>query len=350
MERISKLLESNTAALILTDVNRRYLTGFESSLGYLFISKNEACLFVDGRYILAAEKAVNNAKVECFTRISDSLKKFAERNGITSVICENSITVERYSALCEMLAPITVTADATLNDAVSGFRRKKTATEVESIVKAQRIAERAFEETLNIIKPGIGEREVAAYLEYSMKRLGSEAASFETIAVSGKKSAMPHGVPDGKLIENGDFLTLDFGAVCDGYHSDMTRTVAVGYATDKMRLVYDTVLAAQKAAEKKAAPGVCCADVDRAAREVIEAAGFGDCFTHSTGHGVGVEIHEAPNVSSLNLGVLECGDLITDEPGIYIRNEFGVRIEDMLFVTEKSCENLTKCEKSLIIL
>ena len=222
--------------------------------------------------------------------------------------------------------------------------------EVECVIKAQRIAEKAFQETLNFIKVGVTEREIAAFLEYKMKCYGSEMPSFDTIVVSGVKSAMPHGVPDGKLIEAGDFITFDFGAVINGYHSDMTRTVAVGFATDKMRNVYNTVLNAQLSAEKTVKAGVKCADVDKAAREIIANAGYGKYFTHSLGHGIGLEVHEAPTVSHMCETVLKAGNIISDEPGIYIEGEFGVRIEDMLFVTEDSSKNLTNCEKSLIIL
>ncbi|MBQ1183110.1 MAG: aminopeptidase P family protein, partial [Clostridia bacterium] len=201
-----------------------------------------------------------------------------------------------------------------------------------------------------VARVGVTEREVAAFLEYKMKSYGSEMPSFDTIVVSGVKSAMPHGVPDGKQIEAGDFITFDFGAVVNGYHSDMTRTVAVGLATDKMQIVYDTVLKAQMAAEKMVKSGIKCSAVDKAAREVISNAGYGKYFTHSTGHGIGLEIHEAPTVSQLSESVLEAGNVISNEPGIYIDGEFGVRIEDMLFVTDNGSKNLTNCKKSLIIL
>jgi Xaa-Pro aminopeptidase len=178
----------------------------------------------------------------------------------------------------------------------------------------------------------------------------AEALSFDTIAVSGKNSSMPHGVPSDKAVEDGDFITMDFGAVVDGYHSDMTRTVAVGFVTDEQRLVYDTVLKAQCASLDVIRAGVSCFDADKAARDVIVNAGYGEYFGHGTGHGVGVEIHESPNLSPRSISVLETGNIVTVEPGIYLPGKFGVRTEDMVFVTADGCENLTKSQKSLIVL
>lgn len=350
MIRIAKSLPENTAALVYTPINRRYLTGFESSLGFLLISKDDSCLFVDGRYILAAKRAVKNCRVELFTKISDSLNEFIKKNNIKTLFCEDTITVAELKRFKEMLPCVEVTVNCDLQKNIEEFRVTKSEYEVECIIKAQRIAEKAFQETLNFIKVGVTEREIAAELEYRMKCYGSQMPSFDTIVVSGVKSAMPHGVPDGKLIEAGDFITFDFGAVINGYHSDMTRTIAVGFATDKMRNVYDTVLNAQLSAEKTVKAGVKCADVDKVAREIIANAGYGKYFTHSLGHGIGLEVHEAPTVSQMSETVLKAGNIISNEPGIYIEGEFGVRIEDMLLVTEDGSKNLTNCEKSLIIL
>ena len=350
MKRIADWLPENTAALIFTEVNRQYLSGFSSSLGFLLISKDDSCLFLDGRYILAAKQSVKACRVELFKKVSDSLNDFVKQNGIKTVFCEDTISVAQLGSFRKMLAPIDVIADCGLREYIEELRTTKTDFEVECIVKAQRIAEKAFLDVLNFIKAGVTERDIAAELEYRMKKYGSEKPSFDTVAVAGLKSAMPHGEPDDNVVKNGDFITMDFGATYNGYHSDMTRTVAVGFATDKMQLVYDTVLKAQLAAEKAVKAGIKCSDVDTAARAVIAIAGFGDYFTHSTGHGVGLEIHEAPNVSLVSETELKSGMIISDEPGIYIENEFGVRIEDMLLVTENGSKNLTVCEKSLIIL
>lgn len=183
-----------------------------------------------------------------------------------------------------------------------------------------------------------------------MKRQGAEKESFDTIAVSGKRTSMPHGVPTQKEIEKGDFVTMDFGAVVDGYHSDMTRTVAVGFADDGMKEVYNTVLKSQKAGIAALAVGVKCSDADKVCRDIIKGAGFGEYFTHSTGHGVGLDIHEFPNLSPLSPDTLEKGNVVTVEPGIYIPEKYGVRIEDFGCVTSDDFMDFTESEKELIIL
>ena len=350
MKRLIDWLPQNAAACVFTSVNRQYLTGFESSLGYLMVSKNDACLFVDGRYILAAKQVVKNCRVELFESGLSNVKSFVRDNGIKTVFCEDSVSVAQFNRFVAMFDGAEVTVDGGLREKLTDLRMVKTDYEVECIIKAQRIAEKAFEDVLNYIKVGVAERDVAAELEYRMKKYGSEMPSFDTIAVAGIKSAMPHGVPDSNVIKNGDFITMDFGAVVNGYHSDMTRTVAVGFATDKMQSVYNTVLNAQFAAEKAVRAEAQCCNVDLAAREVIKNNGFGEYFTHSNGHGVGLEIHEKPTVGSSSVDILVSGMVISNEPGIYIEGEFGVRIEDMLLVTEEGSKNLTKCEKSLIIL
>ena len=183
-----------------------------------------------------------------------------------------------------------------------------------------------------------------------MLKNGADGLSFETIAISGKNTSMPHGVPTEKPVEKGDFITMDYGALYRGYHSDMTRTVALGYVSDEQEKVYNTVLEAQKAAAEAVKPGAKCADADAAARQIIEKAGYAEFFTHGTGHGVGIDIHEPPTVSYRSEETLRPGDVVTAEPGIYLPGKFGVRIEDMLYVTENSAENLTEAPKNLIVL
>ena len=179
---------------------------------------------------------------------------------------------------------------------------------------------------------------------------GAEDISFDLITITGKKTSLPHGVPSDDIVKEGDFFTFDIGAVFEGYHSDTPRTVAIGYATDEMQEIYNIVLKAQLAALEKIKVGVLCSEVDKAARDIIDNVGYGKYFGHSTGHGVGLDIHEAPNVSPKSKMVLEKGMIITDEPGIYLPEKFGVRIEDMVCVTEKGCKNFVSLPKELIIL
>ena len=218
------------------------------------------------------------------------------------------------------------------------------------MVAAQRIAERALEDILGEIRPGVTEKEIAARLQYLMLHYGASDMSFDPIVVSGPNGSLPHGVPSEKAIQSGEFVTMDFGCVYHGYCSDMTRTVAVGHVTEEMRAVYETVLAAQAAGIAAARAGVTGRAVDGAARAVIEQAGYGAYFGHSFGHGVGVEIHEAPNASPMNETPLPAGAVISAEPGIYLPGRLGVRIEDVILLTEEGCEDITLAPKELLIL
>ncbi|MBE6761691.1 MAG: aminopeptidase P family protein [Ruminococcaceae bacterium] len=349
IESVRKLLAENQSALIFTPVSRLYLSGFESSLGYLFITKEKTVLFVDGRYIEAAKRNVNSdIEVRLFTKLSEQAKEFLG-DEIKSLLVETSNTVADVKGFEKLFERKIIPSDE-LENTLHSLRLVKNDYEVECVIKAQRMAEKAFEDTLEFIRPGVTEIEIAAELEYRMKLAGSEKISFETIAVSGEKSSMPHGVPDNKIIKSGDFITMDFGATYKDYHSDMTRTVAVGFATDEMKKVYNTVLEANIAAIETVCEGVKASEVDLAARSIIKSAGYGEYFTHSTGHGVGLEIHEAPTVSFKNEKNLASGQIITIEPGIYLEGKFGVRIEDMVVVTKNGCNNLTKANKSLIII
>ena len=246
--------------------------------------------------------------------------------------------------------PCRVTFSKKLEELITSSREIKEAEEIECIKKAQSIAEAAFNHVLTFIKPGVTEKQIALELDFYMLSHGAEAVSFETIAVTGAKSSMPHGVPDDTIVKDGDFITMDFGAVYKGYHSDMTRTVAVCNVSDKQKKIYDIVLKAQENALSVLKSGLSCAQADKAARGIIEDAGYGDYFGHGTGHGVGVEIHEEPSLSPRSKQTLKEGDVVTVEPGIYLPSEFGVRIEDMALITKDGYENLTSAPKELIIL
>ena len=230
------------------------------------------------------------------------------------------------------------------------IRAVKDDTELSAIAMAEKIGDRAFSYILGEIKPGVSEKEIALKLELKMRELGASGLSFDTIVVSGERTSMPHGEPSDKLIENGDFVTMDFGCIFNGYCSDMTRTVAVGSVTDEQRDIYNVVLRAQKTTCDAIKAGMKGSEVDAVARKIISDAGYGECFGHGLGHGVGLEIHEAPTANTRSEEILKPKMLVTIEPGIYIPKKFGVRIEDLSIVTENGIINLTGSEKELIIL
>lgn len=354
MNNLKNLLADKGAgccALIISPENRKYFTGFESSDGFLIVSSDRAVFITDGRYIEAAQKQISNCEVMLLGKTYPQIAEILKEMNCTRLLVESTrMTVSTYNSLKGVLKKIPVSTDTTLDTIINTLRSVKTENEVESIIKAQRIAEDAFQHILKFIKVGVTEKEIALELDFYMLRNGGEGLSFETIAVSGKNSSMPHGVPSNKKIENGDFITMDFGTMINGYHSDMTRTIAVGFATDEMKNVYNTVLKAQQNCLDNIKAGISCKDGDEFARSVIRNAHLGQYFTHSTGHGVGVEIHEFPNLSPASDSILQVGNIVTVEPGIYIPEKFGVRIEDMALITESGCRNLTNADKSLIIL
>lgn len=345
------LKDKDFAALIVSEENRRYFTSFPSTDGFLLVTGEKSIFFTDSRYIEAAEAQCRECdEVLLFDTLKKSIAPVIERLGVKKIAVEAGRMTLAQLAMTASGLDVEFVTDSTLDNAVDSIRIVKNEEEIDLVIKAQRIAEKAFEHMLRFIKCGMTEREIGLELDYFMLRNSAEALSFETIAVSGEKTSMPHGVPGDRKIKAGDFITLDYGAVVGGYHSDMTRTIAVGFATDEMRSVYETVLKAQNAGFAAMRPGAACSDVDKAARDVIKDAGFGKYFGHGLGHGVGVEIHEEPRVSTAGKKILEPGYLITNEPGIYIPGKFGVRIEDMAFITPDGYRNLTECPKELIII
>ena len=357
MSRIDKLksyIENQDQAVLLTnEVNIGYFSGFFHSEGYYLVTKNESYLLVDFRYIEAAQKKSSNCKVVMFKKLTEDLLEILKKEGIKDLVFEaDSITVSRFEAFRKFFAEhkIDCIADKKLCGHIADIRIIKDRSEIDKIQKAQDIAEKAYLETLNYLKPGVSEKEISARLEFLMNIYGAECKSFDLITITGKKTSLPHGVPSDCIVNEGDFFTFDFGAVYEGYHSDTTRTVAIKYATDEMKKIYSIVLKAQLTALEKIKPGVKCCEVDNAARDIIAAEGFGEYFGHSTGHGVGLDIHEAPSVSTKGETVLKSGMIITDEPGIYLPDKFGVRIEDMLCVTDKGYKNFVSLPKELIII
>lgn len=354
MEKIKSLQKilknSDEAILISSPENRRYFTGFPSSDGFLIVTGDDAVLFTDSRYIEAAQKTAL-CRASLVTKASKEIKFYFENKGITKILTERErLTVETADFLKKAFRPCRVVPSKILEKKINELRTVKSPEEVDCIKKAQAIAEEAFSHILTFIKPGVTEKSIALELDFYMLSHGAEALSFETIAVTGKKTSMPHGVPDNTVVKQGDFVTMDFGAVYKGYHSDMTRTVAVGSVSPEQKKIYEIVLAAQKSALEILKKGVPCKTADAAARNIIKEKGYGEYFGHGTGHGVGIEIHETPNLSPASEAVLESGNIVTVEPGIYIPGKFGVRIEDMALITDEGFENLTRAPKELIIL
>lgn len=350
LEKLCATLGEGRCALITDEINRRYFTDFPASDGFLLAFKDGAVFATDSRYIEAARNRITSCQV-LETGAGARVRDLAEKHGCKKILIQSGkVTVAQLRGYEKSLAGLEIISDDTLDNVVDELRSVKSEEEKEKIVKAQRIAERAFEHILSFIKPGVSERDISLELDYFMLRNGAEALSFETIAVSGKNSSMPHGVPGDKKIEKGDFITMDFGAVVEGYHSDMTRTVAVGSVSEKQKKVYDIVLKAKNVCLRGLREGITGKEADALARDIIAAEGYGANFGHGTGHGVGMEIHEKPNLSPRNEKPLRRGEIVTVEPGIYLPGEFGVRIEDMAFITGDGCENLTKAPEELIVL
>jgi Xaa-Pro aminopeptidase len=338
------------AMLVTSEANRKYATGFHSSAGMALITKEGAYFYIDSRYIEAAQKNISDAVVEMTdinTSYNDKVNAVIEKYGIKSLGVEDGVlSYAEYNQLQAKLKATLVPAQ----DLLTELRLSKSKVEVEKLTAAQRIAEKALDEVLGIIKAGMTEKQIAAELIYRMLRNGAEGIAFDPIVVSGVRSSMPHGVPADVEIKKGDFVTLDFGCKLDGYCSDMTRTVAIGCVTDEMSLVYNTVLKAQEAGISIAKAGLTGAEVDAAAREVITKAGYGEYFGHGFGHGLGLDVHEAPTAGLSGKTPMPAGAVISAEPGIYLPGSFGVRIEDVIVLEEKGCKNLMKAPKDLIIL
>lgn len=349
--RAALAAEGLDAVLLTCRANRFYASGFDSYDvdGACLVTADETYYWTDGRYIEAAQNQIAGASVGLTDRQNPYellIARAVERHGIERLgFDEGYMTVADYrtyrDALPCALRPAT--------GMMSRLRARKDDEELARMVRAQRIAEGALTEVLNDIRPGVTEQFLAARLTFLMLSGGAGNVSFDPIVVSGAKTSMPHGVPSDKKLEDGDFVTMDFGALYQGYCSDMTRTVAVGHATDEMQTVYDAVLRAQLAGIAAFGAGVPGRDVDQAARNVIEAAGYGAYFNHGFGHSVGVEIHENPNANPKNDKPLPAGAVISAEPGIYIPGKFGVRIEDVVVVEEGGCRNLTLAPKELLI-
>lgn len=349
--KLQEVLKDGEAFWISSGSNRFYLTGFNSSAGSVFITPKKAVFFIDFRYFEKAKEVVSSCQVVLYDKGDKGIYELCKEQKIKTVYIEASHTpLTQHKYWSDLFEGITISTDNVLDLNLNKMRAIKSKFELGFIKQAQLLTEQTLDYILPRIEVGKTEREIMLDMEFFMRRLGAEGVSFDFIVVSGKNSSLPHGVPTDKKIERGDFVTMDFGAIVNGYCSDMTRTVAVGSVSDEQRLVYDTTLKAQLAAIKAIKAGAVCGDIDKIARDIIYDAGYKGCFGHSLGHSVGIDVHEAPNLSPNNSAVLEAGNVVTVEPGIYLENKFGVRIEDMVCVTESGCINLTSSDKKLIIL
>lgn len=345
IEILQQRLPEGVDAFLTTDgVTRFYLTGFKSSNGFLFVTRKTADFFTDFRYIEAAEKECVGCSVSVGS-YKEEVSKIIEREAVRTIAFEDDlVTVAALSGLkksfptCEFVSIGTV---------ISDMMALKTSEEMAKVRKAQEITDKAFAAVLPLLRPDMTETDVAAELEYQMKKFGASDKSFDTIAVSGTNSARPHGVPRPLKLEKG-FLTMDFGCIYEGYCSDMTRTVVIGKADADMKKVYDTVLKAQLAAIAAVREGITGGELDRIARDIIYGAGYEGCFGHGLGHGVGLLIHEPLKISSLGTTPLTKGHVFTVEPGIYLKGKYGVRIEDMIQMTENGPVDITGSPKNLI--
>ena len=352
LKGIVAALEDRTydAFLLTSPENRFYATGFHSSDGIVLISKNRALYATDFRYFEDACDRVKGFEMVMTSRgnpYTKIIEDFCKTEGITQLGFEDgAMSVAAYGAMRQRLS-VKLAAESGL---LSALRLVKKPFEVERIVAAQRIAEKAFEKLLPSIKPGVAEREIAAELDYQIRLCGAQGNSFDTIAVSGANGSHCHGVPGDRRLQDGDFLTLDFGALKDGYCSDMTRTVAIGHVTEEMRTVYNTVLKAQLESIAAAKAGIIGAELHGIADKIISDAGYGEYFGHGLGHSVGIEVHDGPGASPSNPNPIPAGAVVTIEPGIYIPGKFGVRIEDFLLFEEGGNRNLTETPKELLIL
>lgn len=351
LEKYLSLLEGPVDGLLLTSrYSRHYGAQFDIAEGMAVVSRRGCRYYTDSRYIESAQRNLQGFEVVQTDRdrsypalINRAVKDF----GITALGYEEEyLTAGELERLQSQLTARLVPYNAP----IYGFRAVKEDWELERMRKAQQIADAAFLEVLPRLKTGMTELEAQAELIYCMYKNGAQGLSFDPIVVSGPNTSMPHGVAGSRVIQPGDFLTMDFGVLYQGYCSDTTRTVAFGYATEEMKKVYSVVLKAQREAIAATRAGVTGCEIDGIARKVISDAGYGDYFGHGYGHSLGLEIHESPNMNQRNQEPLPAGAVCSAEPGIYLPGKFGVRIEDVTVLTPDGCENLTKLPKELLIL
>ncbi|GGE10193.1 peptidase M24 [Marinithermofilum abyssi] len=351
LEKLRKRMEEEgvKAFLVSHPINRRYISGFTGSAGWVVVTADAQAVVTDFRYVeQVKEQSPNFRLVEHKGNPLATVVEECRRLGVqTLAFEENHLTYAQAAKLKEAAGEIALEPT---NGLVEQIRQIKDEEELRILRRAVQIADDAFAAVLKELQPGKKETEIALRLEILMREMGATSSSFDIIVASGPRSAMPHGVASDRVMQRGDLVTLDFGALYQGYCSDITRTVMLGQPNEKQREIYEIVLDAQKRAVAAIRPGITGKEEDAVARDLIREQGYGDAFGHSTGHGLGMEVHEAPGLSSKSDTVLEPGMVVTVEPGIYLPDVGGVRIEDDVLVTPKGHEVLTQSPKDMIII
>ncbi|MFW5999668.1 MAG: M24 family metallopeptidase [Halanaerobiaceae bacterium] len=350
LERIEQVRkeEEVSALLIVSSENRYYASGFRGTAGMVLFTQQNRYLLVDFRYREQAEKQTTGFQlVEVKDDFTTALEKVLVKEKIADLgFAASKISYKKYRNFCDKLPAELIPLD----DPIDKLRRIKDKQEIEYLEKAAGIADRAFEHILSYLSPGRSEREISLELEYFMKKNGGEKNSFDFIVASGQRSALPHGIAEKRKLRSGDFVTMDFGTICRGYCSDITRTVVLGSAESWQEEIYGLVNQARAAAIRDIRPGMTGKEADNLAREIISEGGYGDCFGHGLGHGLGLEVHEQPRLSRKSDTVLKPGMVFTCEPGIYLPGRGGVRIEDDLLLTEQGCRVLSSSTRELLII
>lgn len=349
IEELSKNMpEEIDAVIVKGGFNRFYFTNFSSTAGALIVTKKSAYFLLDFRYFEMAQNVVKGIKLVCYSNLFEEIDKIFKKENVKNVAVETKIvSINEFEEYKTKLNEYSFTKNSWLDEEITKLRSVKTEEEVEKIKRSQEVVDAAFSHILNFISAGKTEKQVAREIENFILD-NAQSVSFSTIVVSGKNSSLPHGVPTEKNLENGDFVTMDFGALLDGYCSDMTRTVCVKKPSNFQKELYEIVLGGQELALKTIKQGLICNEVDGLVRNFFKKFNYDEEFGHGLGHGVGVEIHEDPYLNKICKTKLEKNMVVTVEPGIYLNSKMGIRIEDMVVVKEDGILNLTKSSKDLI--
>lgn len=350
LEKLREQLEQIGADAFITEKreNRFYLSGFTGSTAWVIVTAKAAFLVTDFRYVeQAREQAPDFTVINNERKAVEAIARLLKEQKVSRLAFESSISYQTYQDWNKTFAEVQLIPTSGVLEKIRMYKEES---ELAVIREAVRIAEAAFEHIQGYIRPGVRELDIALELEFFMRRQGASGSAFDMIVASGPRGALPHGHATERVIQAGEMVTMDFGAVYQGYNSDITRTVSVGEPHPKMKEIYEIVLRAQLAGLQALRPGVTAKEADAATREIITQAGYGEAYGHSAGHGLGLEVHELPTLSRISPYVLEPGMLVTMEPGIYISGLGGVRIEDDVLITADGHEVLNKATKELLIL